>query len=221
MYFMKYLTKENLLGILIAILVVTLICFGIYFLMKLGNKNKATNTSNTRSKEIRCMIETSLMVAFAVILDLIFKNIPFLDMPMGGSASLTMLPIFVISFRRGPKWGIICGAVYSVINLLFDGKLYHWTSIFFDYLIAFGVLGIAGYFKVLLGDNKVKNSLVFIIGTFFATLGRFVCATLSGMIAFETPFVASMVYNAPYIFVSMIMCIIVLELIQDIILYEN
>ena len=65
---------------------------------------------------IRQMTETAILIALAVLLDLLFKAIPILKMPTGGSFSLTMLPLIINGYRNGLKWGIISGLAYAVIN---------------------------------------------------------------------------------------------------------
>ena len=47
---------------------------------------------------------------------------------------------------------------YNLVYLL-DGKLYHWSSIFLDYLFAFGVIGLAGVFKSFVEKSSNKLSI--------------------------------------------------------------
>lgn len=101
------------------------------------------------------LTETAVFIALAVALSMvkIFK------LPLGGSVTLvSMLPICILSFRYGVKWGLFSSFIYSLFQLMLgitmDGLL-GWGltpvmlvgCIFFDYIIAFTVLGIAGIFK--------------------------------------------------------------------------
>lgn len=157
------------------------------------------------------MVFTALMASAAFTIAVVMKLIPFTKLgASGGSISLAMLPIFIVGFTLGTKYGILGGVVYAIINFFFDGYGYHWASIIFDYLLAFGCLGICGLFKSkALKDNKPINYLFFILGMIVPCIIRFMMHTIAGTLAWETPFVASMVYNAPYVFLSMLLCIIV------------
>ena len=126
------LTKENVIAMIVILAIMVILALIFNLIVK--KQAKEDVTVNSRKRLIKDLIETSILVSLTVVLDLIFKAIPFMDMPQGGSVSLTMLPLLVISFRNGPKWGLIGGVLYAVINLLLDGKLYHWSSIFLDYL---------------------------------------------------------------------------------------
>lgn len=101
------------------------------------------------------LTETAVFIALAVALSMvkIFK------LPLGGSVTLvSMLPICILSFRYGVKWGLFSSFIYSLFQLMLgitmDGLL-GWGltpvmlvgCILFDYIIAFTVLGIAGIFK--------------------------------------------------------------------------
>ena len=198
------LTKENVIAIIVILAIMVILALAFNLIVKKQAKEDVTVNSRKR-----------------LIKDLIFKAIPFMDMPQGGSVSLTMLPLLVISFRNGPKWGLIGGLLYAVINLLLDGKLYHWSSIFLDYLFAFGIMGIAGLFRTsVIKSNNVLSYVFLVIGSSIAVFGRLVFAVLSGIIAFETPFGASVAYNAPYVLISGALCIIALCIIKNIVLYE-
>ena len=223
MFLDALLTSGNLISIVISTIVVISLFFGVYFILKsIKSKNKEESLegfTNKRSKTIINIVETSILIAFAVVLELIFKLIPFMDMPQGGSFSLAMLPILILSFRRGPFYGILGGIIFGIINLLIDGVLYHWTSFFLDYTLAFGLIGVAGIFNPLLKENSKRNIVFLVIGSVVGIFFRLSSTVLSGMIAFETPFVGSVIYNAPYILVSGLMCIVIIIALNRIILY--
>lgn len=217
------LTSENLIAIAISTIVIVSLFFGVYFIMKsIKSKNKEESVegfTNRRSKTIINIVETSILTAFAVVLELVFKLIPFMDMPQGGSFSLAMLPILILAFRRGPLYGCLGGVIFGIINLLIDGVLYHWSSFFLDYTVAFGLIGLAGIFNPLLKENSNRNIIFLIIGSILGTFLRLCSTVLSGMIAFETPFIGSVIYNAPYIAVSALMCIVIIVALNRILLY--
>ena len=215
----KILTKENVIAMLVILAIFAAFAVLFHYLSKKINKEEVARTNNKRL--IKDIVETSILVSLTIVLDLIFKMIPFMDMPQGGSVSLTMLPLLVIAFRNGTKWGVIGGVTYSILNLLLDGELYHWSSIFLDYLFAFGVIGLAGLFRPLvIKSNKTLSYVYMIIASTIVVLGRLAFAVLSGIIAFETPFVPSLVYNAPYILISGALCIASLCIIKNVVLND-
>ena len=66
------------------------------------------------SKSIR-LTESTIMLAFATVLSLI----KIVDMPFGGSVTAcSMLPILIIAYRYGTKWGLFTAFVYSVLQLI-------------------------------------------------------------------------------------------------------
>ena len=67
-------------------------------------------------KRVLKLTETALMLALATVLSLV----KIFELPYGGSiTAFSMVPIMIIAFRYGTKWGMISGFVYSVIQLLF------------------------------------------------------------------------------------------------------
>lgn len=146
------------------------------------------------------MVETALMIALAVVLSFV----KVWTMPQGGTVSLTMLPLFLLAFRRGPWAGIIGGVIYGVISIIFDGVIYHPMSILLDYTLAYGLLGVAGFFK--------KNTLGIILGTTVGTACRYLSSVLSGALLFaeyagdQNPWIYSLGYNATYMVPELIIC---------------
>ena len=105
-------------------------------------------------KNTKQLTETAIAVALAAVL----AFIPLYRMPQGGDVSLTMIPLLLIAFRRGPVSGIAAGAVYGLISMAINGVIYHPMSILLDYVLAFGVLGIAGFFKTKPYRNYLRNN---------------------------------------------------------------
>ncbi len=155
--------------------------------------------------DVQVMVESAIMIALAVVLSF-FK---ILQMPQGGSVSLAMIPILLLAFRRGPLCGISSGIIFGVISLTIDGVIYHPLSVLFDYTLAFGVLGVAGFFK--------KNYPGIIAGTVVGVALRFVCSLISGAVLFaeyapegQNPWVYSVIYNGTYMLPELIICVVVL-----------
>ncbi len=152
----------------------------------------------------RKLTEIAVCVAMAVVCSFI----KVWEMPQGGSVALTMIPIFVVAIRRGPIAGMVAGAIYGVISMLIAGVVYHPMSILLDYILAFGLLGIAGAFK--------KNISGIILGITSGTALRFVSSLISGAVLFaeyapegQNPWIYSLGYQATYMLPELIICIVV------------
>ena len=171
-------------------------------------------------KDTKRITEIAILIALAVVLEVIFTGLasffPFMALPYGGRISLSMLPIFIVTYRQGMKYGIYAGVIYSILNLLLDGTLYHYASFFLDYIFAFGLLGV-GYVGIsLFGKNFKGFALMVIIGSLF----RFISSFISGIILVTAnptwlpeEFTAiapySAIYNAYYIVPSALLIILV------------
>lgn len=90
---------------------------------------------------LRALCEGAVMVALAQILG----YLKLYELPQGGSITLSMLPIFFFAVRWGLKDGLLCSFVFGILQLLLDGGFaIGWQSMLGDYILAFGVLGLAG-----------------------------------------------------------------------------
>ncbi len=156
-------------------------------------------------KRTKILTECAAFVALTVLCSFI----KIFEMPQGGSISLTMIPLFIISYRRGAMAGILTGSIYGLISLMFSGIIYHPASIFLDYILAFGLIGVSGFFR--------KNVFGIIMGTFTGVVFRFVCSLLSGVFIFanfapqgQNPWTYSFIYQCTYLLPEFIICIFVM-----------
>ena len=121
------------------------------------------------------------------------------EMPMGGSITLmSMLFICLIGYWFGPKYGLLAGAAYGLLQFIVDPYMLTIPQVILDYPLAFGALGLSGFFS-----NR-KYGLQ--IGYFAGVLGRFLCSTLSGVIFFASfapkgmnPWAYSAMYQRGYL----------------------
>lgn len=149
---------------------------------------------------VKDIAEMASLVGLSLVLDLaIFK---LKVVPNGGSISLVMLPLFILSLRKGPLKGFIaCGIVFGFINCIIDG--YGIVTYPLDYLLGFGSIALAGFFKPLVfnveGKMTVSSSLFLVLAVFIGCFGRLVFSTISGMVIYETAFVDSVWYQLSYI----------------------
>lgn len=143
--------------------------------------------SNTKTKRL---VETALLLAIATLLSL-FQ--PF-ELPFGGGITIvSMLPIVLIAYRYGTKWGLFAAFVGSLLQMLTgfktvsamfmpgDEQMVIWKALLvclIDYIIAYTALGFGGVFR-----NKFKNGGVALcLGSIFALLLRYISHIISGAI---------------------------------------
>lgn len=132
------------------------------------------------------LVECALMIALGTILGFI----PVFELPHGGSITLvSTLPIVLVSFRHGVKWGTLTAFIHSLIQLLLGVKnlAYCQTTgavvgcILLDYVAAFTLLGLA-----CVVAKPFKNRLLGVgAGTLAVSLVRYLCSFLSGYIVWK------------------------------------
>lgn len=175
-------------------------------LLMLGVKS----TSKSREFNTKVLIYSALGIALATVL----SNITVYKMPMGGTVTaMSMLFIVLIGYWFGPVQGILCGLTYGVIQIVLGAYVVHPIQLVLDYFIAFGMLGLSGFFR------KGKRALV--IGYSVAVFGRFVAAVISGYVffgsyaeaaGFESELLYAMAYNATYLVPEAIVTLLVLNM---------
>ena len=143
------------------------------------------------------LTESAMLLAVAIVLELISKMfIP--ELPFGGQITLmSMLPVVLISYRHGIKWGLVSGITYALLEMALGAKtvaaafqpgyfgdgtmlLNAFIMCALDYLVAFTVLGLGGMFR----DREWKASTALALGGAAALTLRYVAHVLSGYILF-------------------------------------
>jgi len=157
----------------------------------------------------KILTESVVFIALAGVL----YEIPFYQFPNGGRiTAASMVPILFIALRRGPKVGIATGIVFGLVALVLDAFAFvvNPVQVMLDYPLAFGALGLAGFFR--------KDPLV---GVVVGIAGRFVCHFISGLLFFamyapqgESPVLYSAIYNASYLIPELVMSVILIYILQ-------
>lgn len=145
---------------------------------------------NSKTKRLTT---TGVLIALSAILAMI----KVFELPYGGSITLAgMVPIIILGYMYGIKWGLFSGFVYSLVEAILgattsqafagmydpDNAAKSVINIvlmaFLDYIVAFTVLGLSGMFK-----GKIKNDTVAItLGGTVVVLLRLCAHFLSGVI---------------------------------------
>lgn len=137
--------------------------------------------TNTNVKRI---VESGILLALGYVLSIIKIKLN----PAGGSITLvSMLPIVVLAYKYGVRWGTLCGFIHGLLQVIEEGGLFppvqDFTSyvlvFLLDYILAWAVVGlIAG----LMRNVSKKPYISIALGSFFGIAGRYLCSFTSGVI---------------------------------------
>ncbi|MGG4166704.1 energy-coupled thiamine transporter ThiT [Rossellomorea vietnamensis] len=170
------------------------------------------------------LLEASLMAAFAVILDML----PSIKLSPSISISIAMVPIFLLSYRRGWKAGFLGGFVWGILQIaLGDAWIATPVQMVIEYFIAFAFIGFAGIFagkiQAALGSGLRSKAIVWVvIATFAGSLARYFWHFIAGFVFFAeyapddmSPLLFSFIMNGITMLGSALLCSIVLVFIAN------
>ena len=95
-------------------------------------------------------IQTRILteVIAAVALSGVLHLITLYQFPQGGRiTAAAMVPVLFVALRRGPKIGILAGIAFGLVVLIEEPFIFHPLQVLFDYPLAYGALGLAGFFR--------------------------------------------------------------------------
>ncbi len=143
------------------------------------------------------LTESAMLIALAVVLEFVGRTI-IPPMPFGGQLTLvSMLPIVLISYRHGVRWGITAGFGYALVQMALgadtvtaafqpgyfgDGTMIGNALIMclFDYVLAYTLLGLGGCFR---GSVKHRG-MALTLGSLAALSCRYLAHIVSGYVLF-------------------------------------
>ena len=140
------------------------------------------------------LVVSAMLIAIATVLSFI----KIFELPFGGTVTAaSMMPIVLISYFYGIRWGVLSSFLFSIIQLISgmgtvsafflpgDSHMAAGAAIavcFLDYILAYVVLGFAGIFR-----GKIKNQTFAIItGALLVCALRCLVHIVSGAIFFGT-----------------------------------
>ena len=150
------------------------------------------------NQKTKRLTESAMLLAVAIVLELVSKMV-IPEMPFGGQVTLvSMLPVVLISYRHGVRWGLVAGGGYALLEMALGAKTvaaafqpgYFGDGIMLvnalimcllDYLVAFTVLGLGGAFR-----NRISKPGIALLAGSALSLGlRYVAHIASGYILFS------------------------------------
>ncbi len=142
-----------------------------------------------RTEKTKRLALSGIMLALATVLSFI----KIFEWPFGGSiTACSMLPVAILAYTYGIKWGLVSGFVHGVLQAVLGATVSQAFAgqsagsaaaiLAIDYLIAFSAVGFSGMFK-----NKIKNhTFSFAFGTALAIFLRYAAHVASGYIFFRS-----------------------------------
>lgn len=152
------------------------------------------------------LAESGIMIALSCALFALSKFIPWPAWIQGGSVTLfAQVPIIALSYRRGLKAGIPAALVLGVFKLVIGlgnfayvkGFSAYITVALFDYLLAYGVLGLGGIFR----RSKLNDKTKIVLGALSVCILRLTCHFISGVTVwrdYTQSLKASVIYSITY-----------------------
>ena len=138
--------------------------------------------------------------AVCIALAFMLNQVSLFRMPQGGSITpASMLFIALAGYWLGPIYGIMAGISKGLLDTMTGAVILHPIQYVLDYLLGFGMLGLAGFFR------KMNYGLQ--IGYIAGVLGRYIMVSTSGavfwgdiaQIGMAEAWSFSLVYNIAYI----------------------
>lgn len=158
-----------------------------------------------QQKSVLRLVESAVLLAVATVLSMI----KLLDLPYGGSVTAAgTLPVLLIAYRHGVRFGVFAGAVYGMLQLLLGANALSYCPtalaavavIVLDYLLAFAAMGAAGAFR-----NRFSQGKALVMGAMVTGILRYICHVISGCtvwaglsIPTDDALLYSLAYNATY-----------------------
>lgn len=103
---------------------------------------------NKTNKTVKLTTQQLVICAVALALAYVTSYIKIFKLPFGGSVTLfSMLFIVLVGYWYGPKVGILTGLVYGIFQFLQEPYVLSFFQVCCDYILAFGAMGIAGFFS--------------------------------------------------------------------------
>lgn len=164
------------------------------------------NSDGKGKMSVKQITVSALCLALAFVL----SNIKLFKLPTGGS--LTVFSMFFVTFigyLYGPRVSLSAAFAYGLLQMIADPYIISIPQLLCDYILAFGSLGLSGFF------HNTKYGMF--KGYFAGICGRYFFSVLSGVIFFASyapegtsALGYSLTYNASYIGSEAILTIAVL-----------
>jgi len=174
-----------------------------------------------KNQSTKLLTEAGILIALATVLSLVKISLP-INLYGGSITAGSMIPILIFSLRWGLRPGLFVGAVYGIIQMMLEPYTMTPIQVFLDYVLAFGLLGLAGMAKSGFDAMRQggKASFGIFIAIFLGMFGRFLAHFTAGGTVWaiyapegQNPWLYSLVYNASYMVPEIIVSMILLGIL--------
>lgn len=163
-------------------------------------------------KKQKMKTQEMVFCAAALALATATSFLKFMSLPFGGSITFfSMMFVSLIGYFYGPKTGLTAGVAYGILQLITGPYVYAPLQVLLDYPLAFGALGLSGFFR----NRKRGLAEGYVVGV----IGRYLCHVISGYVFFAeyapegmNPLLYTLGYNLTYIVPEMVATVIVLSI---------
>jgi thiamine transporter len=143
--------------------------------------------------ELVRLAEASVAVALSILLG----SMRLVELPNGGSVALATMPLLALAVARGPRLAVLAGTCAGAAHAVAGGTIIHPVQLLLDYVLAYGVLAVAGFGSPAGGIDRVRLAP----GIVLAMLLHLACVVTSGMVFFApvaggSALTYSLAYNA-------------------------
>ena len=202
---------------------------------KLMNEQEIEKSKETKkeadAKELAVQRRREMILSVAtggvcLALSFVLSFVKLFEMPQGGAVTAaSMLPLLFFCLSFGAKKGFCATFAFSLLQLI-NGSFIHPMQVVLDYILAFTIIGVAGFFaasekKRLTTANPIRRLKLIPFwrigaGVFLAFALRFVSHLLSGVIFYseyagtQNPWIYSALYNGTFLLVEAAVTAIIL-----------
>ncbi len=172
-----------------------------------------------RHTKTRTLCECAILLALSVVLSFI----PIYKLPWGGSVTLfSMLPLCLLAFKHGIRWGLGTAFCYSWFQIL-QGGVFGWGltpamligSLLLDYILAFTVIGLAGMLRKKGFAGMIWGIVIVCVLRYLSHFlsGIILWANLEQFVAFgqawvNRPILYSILYNGAFMLPELILTVV-------------
>ncbi len=170
-----------------------------------------------RKLETKDIILIALYAALAIVVDYFKELLTFLDLPMGGSINIALIPVVVGAFHLGPKKGVLIGFLWWLVSSLFGLNPYFINVVQYllDYIVPSVIIGASSIFY------KKRSLLEAEAGILLTMAIRTLSIVISGVYFWPdgvaagswAAWMASLSYNLPYCIATGVMLMAVVPIV--------
>ena len=143
----------------------------------------------------KMLVTSAMLISLGCAISLVSEWIPFLNLPFGGTITLaSLLPLVLISYLYGIRWGLGSAFVYSLLQMAIGFRTVSglflpnsdsymgsvgvaFAILLLDYILAFTSVGLGGIFR-----NKLSTVPALVLGSLLGTFLCYVFHVLSGAV---------------------------------------